>query len=320
MNETIPRRAFMSHTLGTLLVAPLAACSPAATAHPDSPATRAIGHLSHLAPPGVRLGVAVLDTETSALFGQSLDEPFAMCSTFKLPLAAMVLRAADRGELSLDDKLTYTKSDIVPHAPVTEQHLEAGFMTIGELTRAAQVTSDNVAANLLLRRLGGLENFTAFCRELGDTSTRLDDYEPMMNLVPAGSTHNTSTPRAMARLVSKLVSDGFLSHPSLKLLQDWMLETTTGKKRLRAGFPKSWKAGDKTGTNLGKGMLSCYNDIGVVWFEGRAPLIVVSFLESPVESENMRDEDQAILARVGYVVSHWAETAVSPRDTAPTAP
>lgn len=311
MKDNLRRRTFLGHALSSALVAPLASCAPVATARAQSPASRATQQLSHLEPTKTRLGVSVLDTHTGELFGQRLDERFAMCSTFKLPLAAMVLRAADRGELELDERLTYTKADLVPHAPVTEQHLDAGFMTIGELTRAAQVTSDNVAANLLLRRLGGVERFTAFCRDLGDPATRLDDYEPMMNLVPAGTNRNTTTPRAMAQLIGKIAGDGILSHPSSKLLQTWMLETTTGTKRLRAGFPKEWKAGDKTGTNLGKGVLSCYNDVGVVWFEDRTPLIVASFLESPVESEKMRDEDQAILARVGYVVSHWAKAALS---------
>lgn len=320
MNSRLRRRAFLSRTGSALLLAPFAGCAQTLRPHADSPSARAILHLSHLTPAGARLGVAVLDTESGELFGQRLDEPFAMCSTFKLPLMAMVLRAADRGELDLDEKLTYSQADIVPHAPVTGQHLDVGFMTVRELTRATQVTSDNVAANLLLRRLGGLERFTAFCRELGDPATRLDDYEPMMNLVPAGTTRNTTTPRAMARLVGAIVSERILSHHSRQLLRAWMLETSTGKKRLRAGFPQAWHAGDKTGTSLGKGLPSCYNDVAVVWFEGRAPLIVSSFFESHVETEDVRDEDQAVLARVGYVVSHWANATRSPGTPAWPAP
>lgn len=311
------RRTFLGHTLGTVLVSPLASCAPAGTVPPVTPANLARQHLSHLAPNQSRLGVEVLDTHTGETFGQLENERFAMCSTFKLPLAAMVLRAADRGELKLDERLSYTKADLVPHAPVTQEYLGQGFMTVAELARAAQLTSDNVAANLLLRRLGGTAKFTEFCGHLGDPTTRLDDYEPAMNLVPAGSTRNTTTPHAMALLVAKILSDGVLSHQSRGLLQSWMLETTTGKKRLRAGFPEEWKAGDKTGTNLGKGMLSCYNDIAVVWFDDRAPLIVTSFFESHVERENMHDDDQAVLARVGRVVSHWAKTAL-PTNTPPT--
>ena len=132
---------------------------------------------------GGRLGVCILDTGTGRLVGHRLDEPFAMCSTFKLPLAAVVLREADQGRLTLDERLRYSEKDMLSHAPVTREHLAEGAMTIAALIEAAQVTSDNVAANLIIKRLGGPEVFTAILRELGDRATRLDRYEPMMNLV-----------------------------------------------------------------------------------------------------------------------------------------
>lgn len=306
------RRTFLSSALANFVLSPLVGCAGERHAPAATPTATALVHLSHLEPHNARLGVAILDTQTGELFGQRLDERFTMCSTFKLPLAAMVLHAVDRGQFELGDAVSYTKADLVPHAPVTEKHLDQGFMTVGELARAGQVTSDNVAANLLLRKLGGPERFTRFCRELGDTVTRLDHYEPELNTLPVGDPRNTTTPRAMAGLLAKCTGRDVLSHQSANTLREWMLETQTGSKRLRAGFPKTWTAGDKTGTSLGKGQLSRYNDLACVWFEDRAPLIVTSFLESREETENMRDGDQAVLARVGLVAGHWAEMAFSP--------
>jgi beta-lactamase class A len=123
-----------------------------------------------------------------------------MCSTFKLPLAALVLRAVDRGQLKLGTRLRYSKADIVSHMPVTEAHLNEGSMSVEALAQAAQVYSDNVAANLLLKQLGGPGAFTAFCRELGDSVTRLDRYEPMLNLSAPGDARDTTTPLAMVHL------------------------------------------------------------------------------------------------------------------------
>lgn len=116
---------------------------------------------------GGRLGVCILDTASGRHVGQHLDERFAMCSTFKLPLAAMVLREADAGRLRLDERLAYTKADLVSNSPITGQHVAEGGMTIVALAEAAQTTSDNLAANLLLTRLGGPAAFTAKLRELG---------------------------------------------------------------------------------------------------------------------------------------------------------
>ena len=99
---------------------------------------------------GGRLGVLVLDSASGRMTGHHYDEAFAMCSTFKLALAAAVLQQADQGRLNLDMALHYTHADMVSHAPVTGPNLSKGAMRIIDLAEAAQKTSDNVAANLLI--------------------------------------------------------------------------------------------------------------------------------------------------------------------------
>lgn len=102
---------------------------------------------------GGRLGAYVLDTASGEGHGYREDERFGMCSTFKLSLAALVLREADKGRLALDDKLPFSRANLVDHSPATEPHAEEGGMTIAALAEAAQLTSDNTAANLLLARV-----------------------------------------------------------------------------------------------------------------------------------------------------------------------
>ena len=171
---------------------------------------------------GGRLGVAILQTGSGRVVGQRMDEPFAMCSTFKLPLAALVLREADAGRLALDERVTYSEKDMLSHAPVTREHLAEGAMSIRALAEAAQVTSDNVAANLLIRRLGGPAAFTAMLRDVGDRATRLDRYEPMMNLVPPGEVRDTTTPRAMATTMARFLTGDLLSSSSRDaLIRGW---------------------------------------------------------------------------------------------------
>ncbi|MBC8057155.1 MAG: serine hydrolase [Rhizobiales bacterium] len=69
---------------------------------------------------------------------------------------------------------------------------------------AAQITSDNLAANVLLRQLGGPESFTRWLRGLGDRVTRLDRFEPELNRVPPGEERGTSTPTAFAATAAQL--------------------------------------------------------------------------------------------------------------------
>lgn len=257
---------------------------------------------------GGRLGVAVLDCADGALIGHRAEERFALCSSFKLPLAGVVLREAEQGRLQLERRLSYGPADMLSHAPVTRRHLAEGGMSIVALAEAAQTTSDNVAANLLMRVLGGPAALTARLRELGDGETRIDRYEPEMNVVDivhAGDQRDTSTPLAMARTTDRLLNSDWLAPASRARLAGWMVATDTGLKRLRAGFPASWRAGDKTGTFMAEGIDDKYNDVAIAWPPGRPPLIVSAYYEGPGRHDRMRDQDQAVLAEVGRLAAAW---------------
>ncbi|MBL9077948.1 MAG: class A beta-lactamase [Planctomycetes bacterium] len=259
---------------------------------------------------GGRLGVAVLDTGDGSVRGHRLDERFAMCSTFKLALAAMVLDRAAAGGLALEERLRVEPGDLLAHAPVAKAAVDAALargaaateLTRAQLAEAAQTTSDNTAANVLLRDVGGPGAFTAWCRAHGDAVTRLDRYEPQMNAVRPGDERDTTTPRAMAQLVARLFG-GALAVPARQTLRQWMIATGTGAARVRRGLPADWTAGDKTGTGGGEGFTVKCND--VVWVEppGRAPLVVVVYYDTGRPGEWPSDADEAVLAEVGRLVA-----------------
>ncbi|KAF0175927.1 MAG: class A beta-lactamase [Hyphomonadaceae bacterium] len=260
---------------------------------------------------GGRLGVFMLDTDTGLAQTHRGKEPFGMCSTFKLPLAGVVLREADAGRLDLEERIAFTQADMVPHAPVTSQHLAQGWMTVEALAETAQKTSDNVAANLLIKRLGGPEGVTAKVREIYAHGFRLDRYETQMNFVPPGEVRDTATPEGMGLIVSNLIapeegSTRGLTPASRGTLIQWMHDTRTGLKRIRAGLPREWPAGDKTGTADATGMPNKVNDVAAIWptFTG-GPVIVVAFYEAPGEFEGTRNQDQEVLAEVGKLAAIW---------------
>lgn len=267
----------------------------------DLPALRALERRA-----GGRLGVAILDTGSGALTGLRREERFGMCSVFKLPLAAIILREADLGRLALDQPVAFGKADMLDHAPVTSQHLARGQMSVAELAEATQVTSDNPAANLLLRLIDGPAGLTARLREIGDATTRIDRFEPEMNQVPPGDPRDTSTPAAMAALVQRLVLGDVLKPTSRERLVGWMEKTETGRHRLRAGLPTGWRAGDKTGTFWDEPLAPKINDVAVCWPPGRAPLVVAAFYEAPKADRRQPFEaGQKVLAEVGRIAAAW---------------
>lgn len=256
---------------------------------------------------GGRLGVSVLDTGSGLSLGWRQNERFALCSTFKLPLAAVILREHAAGRLDGHAPIALDATPAVSHAPVVTAARAAGrtHLSALELARATQTTSDNVAANLLLDLLGGPERFTALLRGLGDEVTRLDRYETEMNRVGPGELRDTSTPQAMARLAARLFGPGLLDASSQRVLAHWMVETRTGLQRLRAGLPADWRVGDKTGTALIPGLPNRHNDVAVAWPPRRPPVVIAAYYEADGHYPGMRAEDDAVLADVGGLVRAW---------------
>jgi beta-lactamase class A len=223
------------------------------------------------------------------------SERFAMCSTHKFLAAAFALQRVDRGEDSLSRRLSYSKDGLVAWSPATEEHVGDG-MTLGELCEAAVTLSDNTAANLILDSLGGPPGFTKMARALGDDATRLDRIETALNEAKPGDPRDTTTPAAMAGNVRELVLGEALSAPSREQLARWLVANKTGDQRLRAGLPKSWRVGDKTGT----GGAGAANDIAVVWPPDRGPLVVTAYY---AESAAPSEERERVLAEVGRLAA-----------------
>ncbi|MEU9077203.1 class A beta-lactamase [Kitasatospora sp. NPDC004745] len=220
-----------------------------------------------------RLGVFAHDTGTGRTVSYRADELFPMCSTFKTVAVAAVLRDLDRDGEFLAETITYTAQDVADsgYGPVTglPENL-AGGMTVAALCAAAIDHSDNAAANLLLRELGGPDAVTRFCRSIGDGVTRLDRWEPALNSAEPGRVTDTSSPRALGRTYARLALGDALDGPDRQRLTGWLRGNTTSGKRFGAGLPAGWVLADKTGT----GSYGTTNDVGLTWPPGRAPIVL----------------------------------------------
>ena len=221
-----------------------------------------------------RLGVAVLDSATGRRLAYRADERFAMCSTFKWLLGAQILSRADAGTEQLSRVVLYGETDLLEYAPVTRAHVREGGMPISELVSAAIRYSDNTAANLLLKAVGGPASFTAYVRQLGDRITRLDRVEPDLNSAIPGDTRDTTTPNAMVANLRVVLLGDHLGRAARDQLIAWLVGNTTDAEKLRAGLPATWRVGDKTGM----GAHGATNDVAVTWPVNRGPVLVAAYL------------------------------------------
>ncbi|MCC4318836.1 class A beta-lactamase [Streptomyces malaysiensis] len=241
-----------------------------------------------------RLGVYAIDTGTGHEVAYSDGERFAYASTFKALAAGAVLRKYSLS--GLDRVIKYSKDDLVDNSPVTEKHVDTG-MSLGALCDAAVRYSDNTAANLLFDELGGPGGLDAILEKMGDDVIQMEHYEPELSRWVPGATADTSTPRAMAEDLRAFVLGDVLGKGERAQLTKWLRTNTTGDELIRAGVPKGWVVGDKTGSGSYYG---ARNDIAVVWPPDAAP-IVMSIMS--YRGDKDADYDEKLIAEAASVVA-----------------
>lgn len=277
------RRSMLLAAVALPAVVLTAGCAGAARVYAGGIAGPRFAHLEQTA--GGRLGVAAIDTHNGNLLEFRADERFAFCSTFKVMLVSAVLQRSSRASGVLGQHIHYTDSDLVTYSPITEDHLHGG-MTVQALCAAAMNYSDNTAANLLLKLIGGPSALTAYARSIGDRQFRLDRWEPALNTALPDDPRDTTTPRAMMRSLQALTLGEGLPQAQRQQLQQWMEANTTGGERIRAGAPASWRIGDKTGT----GDYGATNDVAVLWPPGRQPIVLAVYFCQPDKHASPRSD------------------------------
>lgn len=290
----LSRRAMLALGTGTALGA---VAATAGTAHASAPGgTEVYRRLAELERQhDARLGVFAHNVRTGRKVAYHADQSFPMCSVFKTLVVAAVLRELDRDGEFLAERIRYTQKDVAEAlwAPETRKHIADG-MTIAELCDAAITQSDNAAANLLLRELGGPTAVTRFCRSIGDRTTRLDRWEPHLNSAEPWRVEDTTSPRAIGRTYARLVLGNTLSLRDRGQLTAWLRANTTSTHRFRAGLPASWTLGDKTGA----GDYGTNNDVGIAWTPDGTPIVMAVLTTRHTQKAEAEDALIADTARL----------------------
>ncbi len=239
---------------------------------------------------GGRVGLYALNGATGASISWRAHERFVMCSTFKASLVACTLARVDQGKDRLDALVAYGPADLLEYAPIAKANLPKGSLTVEDMCKASIEISDNTCANLLLARMGGPQALTTFWRSLGDTVSRLDHNEPLLNRSMTGDPNDTTTPAAMVSNMQSFTLGDALSSGSRKRLIDWLIACQTGKNRLRSGLPKNWLIGDKTGNNGS----DAAGDVAVAWNEKGNPVLISAYTQggnpTPYQVDNLFTE------------------------------
>ncbi|MEU6781095.1 class A beta-lactamase [Nonomuraea angiospora] len=242
-----------------------------------------------------RIGAVGIDLQTGKTVGYRADERFPFNSMFKVFACAAVLNKARTSDPGLMDKVVRWKpaemAGVTTNSPETTEYTDTG-MTPAQLCRAGITKSDGFAGNTLLKQIGGPRGLTEFFRATGDRTSRLDRPEPTLTEWKPGEERDTTTPAAAAQTFTKLTTGKTLHIGDRARLVGWLKASLTGANRIRAGLPKDWTVGDKTGTG-GASNYGTANDLAIVWSPGsQAPMILSVFTNR--NADNTPHDDKVI--------------------------
>lgn len=209
-------------------------------------------------------GLYAIDLRTGREFGVHADRPFVAASTFKLPLALFICDLVVQGRLSLAEPIYYMKADYDPGEGVLHGLRPGESRSVAYLMEVMLRESDNIARNMLLRRVGR-EPFWEYMGRLGIPRRELDPRTPL------------TTPREMALFMRHLHDGGCADEELSRWLLD-LLATTRFPTRIARGVPKGAWVAHKVGTRPGM-----VHDVGLV--SAAEAGFVVAVFSSDVEAK-----------------------------------
>lgn len=220
---------------GIALTAPLVGVVPAGAAAPDDVAAWEKAR-------GATLGIVVQKASGERLLSYRSDERLALTSTFKAPLCARVWEEGldkKKGRVSLGGTVDY--------APVFSKKKPDDLVTLDAACRATLRTSDNRAANFVLRMTGGPESLTMWLRSRGDTVTRVDRYEPELNRWTPKDPRDTTTPVG-ATALWRTLDETMRSEARVRWLSALEANETADHLLRAQPLMKGWRIADRTGS------------------------------------------------------------------------
>jgi len=219
---------------------------------------------------GVTWSIHVRSLATGLTFGLDDGAILSTASVGKVLLLAEVARRIDEGSLLQDERLTRTPADAVADSGLW-QHLATDTLTVGDAAVLVAAVSDNLATNVLLRRVG-VDAMDQVAQALGLEGVRLHDFVRDVRRETDPPRLSSGSAQELARYFAMVASGEIISPAVSGILAGWLgLSTDLSMVASSLGLdPLAHSAGghglslmNKTGTDVG-----VRADCGLVSYNG----------------------------------------------------
>ncbi|MFQ8626416.1 MAG: class A beta-lactamase, partial [Candidatus Gastranaerophilaceae bacterium] len=240
------------------------------------------------------VGIAIIKNQKEWIIGSKNSLP--MLSVFKYFVALKVLDKLEKEKISLNKEITINKNmvDEKLYSQMLDKYKTFPFkISIANLLKYMISESDNNACDILIGYAGGTKEIQEYINSIGFVDVEISETEFDMNKEIEKQYLNQARPIDIIRAMKFVRDRNILSDASCKFLDEIMINTTTGKDKLKAGLPQNITLGHKTGSSSRKsnGIKIADNDTGYVFLpDGNVYYIAVMIKDS-----KMSDEENAKL-------------------------
>ncbi len=247
-----------------------------------------------------KVSISVLRMEDNDTLSYNGNNYCIMDNVFKLPIAITLLNNIDKGKLSLNEKIFVSVKEITADnwSPLRDKYPKGDIeISIEDLLSYMLVSSDNVAGDILLKRIGGPKKVEDYMRSIGIKDMAMAASEVEINGAWNIQYTNWCTPNAMVKLLAMLQKRKLLSNNSNTLLLKMMENSTTGSNRIKGLLPAGTVVAHRTGTSgiNKKGITTATNDIGIIHTPNGEHIILAVFINDAEEDEKAID---ALIAHI----------------------
>lgn len=252
------------------------------------------------------------------------DETFNSASVIKIPVAVLAFRMADKGDLSLAQRITINASDVRGGSGIFRYHDPGLQPTLRDVLLQMIITSDNTATDLAIAKVGGVDRVNAWLREAGygdglKLTQTTGDLFAKYRALPQGTNSNEKTnadrtywlgemtPHATGRMLEAIqrCSDGsagtspIATQASCTDMMRMMRAQQSGARRLPhfLAVAVAHKTGDFPPVLA--------NDVGIVF--ARSGPIVISFFTNAIEGPYGEAEDR--IGRIAQLIVEYFDGA-----------
>jgi len=224
--------------------------------------------------------------------GVAADERHVAASVIKLAILACALDAAAAGTLSLDEQICVREQDIVGGSGDIQAKGAGVSYGVDELLCAMIAQSDNVAANLMIERLG-MDAVNDECERLGLTATRLERLMMDAAAQEAGRENYTSA-RDASRTLELIASDGIATPELCERARGYLLQ-----QRDNLGIAEGVATGTQVAHKTGS-LANAQHDAAIVY---AARPYVLTVLTQDLGREQALELERTISAAISAAAS-----------------